>query len=369
MVDLKRSDTMSSRAGIENKIIRMSEALRTELNVSLGEFVTINNVALQVDRVYGRDLQRSTAHAFVTGKVLEQIGVANNTIKVTKHITMGCDPELFLVDYSTKQLYCPSFLFSKQGSVGYDGMLAEIRPRPSVDPAEVTKNIYTLLTIIQNKLKERKLNDVYMIAKSSGWDLFAGFHVHLGIPGNLLNPTQKGYGKILRVIIKALDYYVGTLAVMAEGNDCGRRCSPFVAYGKVSDFRVALDVRTLEYRVPGGALLKHPGLTKGLISLCSIVAHDVIARLKIFTQNFTTDIDEDEDDLLLKLYPNALKTADMFDIICSPSLVKNRVEAEKVYYDLECMVNYEYYKDSILEFQKLSQTTLSEYVWKNWSSY
>lgn len=367
MIDLKNSETMSIKSGIENKVIRMSEALRAKLEVDLGEFVTINKVALQVDRIYGRDLRESSMHAFVTNKVLKQIGVANNVIQVTKHITMGCDPELFLINCKTQQTYCPSFLFTKHGSVGYDGMLAEIRPMPSVNHIEVTKNIHTLLTTIQNKLISKKLVNIHMIAKSSGWDLFAGFHVHLGIPGNLLNPTQKGYGKILRIIIKALDYYVGTLAVLAEGNDCGRRCSPFIAYGKVSDFRVS--TRTLEYRVPGGALLKHPGLTKGLIGLCSLVAHDVIARLRIFTEDFTKDIDENEDDLLLKLYPNALKTADMFDVLCSPSLDKTKLEAEKVYYDLECMVNYECYKESIIEFQKLSQSTISEYIWQNWSSY
>ena len=369
MVAIKRSKTMSIRAGLEDKIIRMPAVLREKLAVNLGEFVVINKVALQVDRVYKADRLESGVSAFVTNKVLKQIGVALDTLSVTKHITMGCDPEFFLVDTSTRQLYNPGFLFPKNGPVGFDGMLAEIRPRPSINQGEVTRNIFDLLTQVRGTIKAKGLTNVRMVAKSSGWNLFAGFHVHLGIPGNLLNPAQKGYGKILRIIIKALDYYVGTMAVLAEGNDCGRRVAPFVAYGKVSDFRVSTHIRTLEYRVPGGALMRHPGLAHGLLSLCSMVAHDVIERLRIFTEDFSRDITKEEDEILLYLYPNALCTHDMFDVICSPSLKRPEDEAVKIKQDLGYMINHGCYKDAIDDFIKLSQTPLSEDVWKNWSSY
>jgi len=341
--------------------------MREKLGVTLGEFIVINKVALQVDQVYEYDRVRNDVSAFVTNNILKQIGISIDTLAVTKHITMGCDPEMFLVDTSTNQLYNPGFLFNKNGQVGYDGMLAEIRPMPSVDQGEVTRNLANLIARLRQAIIDKGLRSVRIFAKSSGWDLFAGFHVHMGIPGNLLNPTQKGYGKILRIIVKALDYYIGTLSVLAENSDCGRRCSPFIAYGKVSDFRV--DTRTLEYRVPGGALMRHPGLAHGLLSLCSMVAHDVIERLRIHTENFSTDIALDEDVLLLELYPNALCTHNMFDVICSPSLKRAEEEAEKIKQDLECMINYDDYNAAIANFINLSQTPLSEDVWKNWSSY
>jgi hypothetical protein len=369
MVEVKRSKKMSIRAGLEDKIIRMPAILREKLAVKLGEFVVINKIALQVDNVYELDRLTGATSAFVTNKVLKQIGVAIDTLTVTKHITMGCDPEMFLVDSTTKQLYNPGFLFPKNGPIGFDGMLAEIRPRPGVSPAEVTRNIYDMLVQIREAIAAKGLHSVRMVAKSSGWNLFAGFHVHLGIPGNLLNPTQMGYGIILRTIIKVLDYYVGTLAVIAEGNDCGRRCSPYVAYGKVSDFRVSTNIRTLEYRVPGGALLCHPVLTQGLLSLCSMVAHDVIERLRIYTEDFSNDISLEEDKLLTHMYPNALCSHDMYSTICSPSTEKAEVEAIKIKQDLEYMINHECYQEDIDNFINLSQTPLSEDVWTNWSSY
>lgn len=365
MLDLKKSSIMSQRSGIEDKIIRIPEVLRQKLNVHLGEFIVINKVALQVDKVFEQDRLEHAASAFVTTRILKQIGISENILSVTKHITMGCDPELFLVDTKTNQLYNPGFLFSKWDHVGYDGMLAELRPMPSINQYEVTQNIADLIKIAHNTLLSKNLNNVKMIAKSSGWNLFAGFHVHMGIPGNLLTPTSIGYGKILRIIVKALDYYIGTLSVLVEGADCGRRCSPFVAYGKVSDYRV--DTRTLEYRVPGGALLKHPDLANGLIGLCSLVAHDVIERLRISTNDFSEDIHISEEDMLKKLYPNAMSTSDMFDVICSPSIEKAKIEAEKIRQDLECMINYDCYKESIDKFNMLSQAQLSDCVWTNWS--
>jgi len=50
MIELEISNTMSVKEGVENKLIRMSEELRKELNLSLGEFIIIQNIALQVDK-------------------------------------------------------------------------------------------------------------------------------------------------------------------------------------------------------------------------------------------------------------------------------------------------------------------------------
>ncbi len=367
MVELKKSDVMSEKSGIENKIIRMPKKLREELNVVLGEFIVIKQTALQVDRVFKQDKSNNKLTAFVTQKILDKIGVLENTLVVTKNITIGCDPELFLVDRTSNQLYNPSFLFNKESSVGYDGMLAELRPSPSVDSKVVTKNIYNLIVKLQNTLIENNLNNIRIVAGSAGWNYFAGFHVHMGIPSNLLNSDYVGRIKAIKIIIKALDYYVSTLAVLAEGEDFLRRCSPFISYGKVSDYRV--DTKTLEYRVPGGSLLRHPVLTHGLLSLCSLVSHDVIERLRVFTLDFSNDILENEETLLTELYPNILCTKDMFDVICSPSLTRTKEEAIKVIQDLKCMANYTCYKEPIEEFNKLSQTHVSNCVWSNWSKY
>ena len=363
-MQIERSAVMSKLAGIEDSLIRIPEALRKELQVDLGNIILVKGLPLQVNKAFKQEALPSIFKAFVSDNVIKKLGIPTHNLSIEQHITMGCDPELFLVDMKTNKLYNPGFLVKKAATVGYDGMLAELRPAPDVDPEAVVHNLYKLIIELRNILLKNNLPNVKMIAKSGGWNLFAGFHVHLGIPKKLLDPGMPNYVKILRVILKSLDYYVGTLAVLAEGGDFTRRCNPLVAYGKVGDFRV--DNRTLEYRVPGGALLKHPHLTSGLLNIASLVAHDVIERLRIFTNDFVEDI-ADESVLAKHIYPNLIDTQHMFPLICAPDVGKAFKELDNVQQDLSCMVNYDYYKDSLERFYNLLHTKIAEDIWLNWS--
>ena len=363
-MQIEKSDVMTKISGIENSLIRMPEMLRRQLNIDLGNIIVINKLPLQVNKIFKDDRTDTFLKAFVSENVLKKLGIPTHTLSIEKHITLGCDPELFLVDKDTNKLYNPGFLVKKNAPVGYDGMLAELRPDPDVDPCKVADNLYKLIKTLHNILLDKNLHNVKMLARSSGWGLFAGFHIHLGIPKQLLDPTTPNYIKILRVIIKALDYYVGTLAVLIENTDFARRCNPLVAYGKVGDFRV--DNRTLEYRVPGGALLKHPDLTKGLLSVASLVAHDVIERIRLSTDNFVRDIDN-ESNLAKYIYPNLIDTQYMFPLICSPDINLAEKEYETIKKDLCCMVNYDYYKETLNRFTDLINIKIVDDVWLNWS--
>lgn len=364
MINLEISDSMSAKSGIENRIIRMSGELRNELNIKLGEFIIIQGLALQVDQVYKEDLLVSTKKAFVSKNTFAKFNKNSVDFTVTKHITLGCDPEFFLVDSTNNCLYNPSALFKKQDPIGHDGMLVELRPQPSLYHEEVIKNLSNMINHVDLQLKIKQLTKLRMIARSSGWGAFAGFHVHMGIPPKLLFPNTSSFGKILKIIVKALDYYVGTLAVLTEPNDSARRCSPFVNYGKVSDFRIS--ARTLEYRVPGGALLRHPGLSTGLLGMCSLVSHDIIERLRKYTDDFVKPIVEDEDTLLKTIYPNILKSQDMFGIICIPTTNKAEEESAKILDDFTYMVNYKQYKSTIENFMHLTTKNISDDMLFNW---
>ena len=363
-MQIEKSNIMSSISGVEDKLIRMPEGLRNILKVDLGSIITIKGTPLQINKVFKEERIKDDLRAFVSENVLKKLGIENYQLSVDKHITLGCDPELFLVDRKTNRLYNPGFLVKKTGQVGYDGMLAELRPDPSVEPKEVVKNLYNLIKELGNILGNKKLNHVRMLARSSGWGQFAGFHVHLGIPKKLLDPGMPNYIKILRVIVKSLDYYVGTMAVLVEGKDFLRRCNPIIAYGKVGDFRV--DNRTLEYRVPGGVMLKHPQITEGLLSATSLVAHDVIERIRIFTNDFMDHVD-DESKLVQYIYPNLIDTEHMFPLLCVPDICKAEKEYETIKSDLKRMINYSYYEESLDCFNNLIQKEIAEDIWQNWS--
>lgn len=363
-MQIGRSETMSRLAGIEDSLIRIPEVLRKELKVELGDIIVVKGLPLQVNKVFKQETIPSVLKAFVSENVIKKLGIPTHNLSVEQHITIGCDPELFLVDTTTNKLYNPGFIVKKLAPVGYDGMLAELRPDPDVNPDIVVDNIHKLLLELRHILLHRNLHSIRMVARSSGWNMYAGFHVHMGIPKKLLDPGMPNFVKILRVILKSLDYYVSTLAVIAEGNDFLRRCNPLVAYGKVGDFRI--DNRTLEYRVPGGALLKHPDLTKGLLNLVSLVSHDVIERVRIMTNDFVGDM-PDESVAAREIYPNLIDTQEMFPIICSPDTQKAINEFGKIQNDLSCMVNYDYYRDSLERFYNLLHTNLADDIWLNWS--
>ncbi|MBV5346789.1 hypothetical protein JZU46_01005 [bacterium] len=366
MIELELSAVMTEKGGIEDRLIRIPEGLRSALNLTLGEFVIIQGMALQVDKVYKDDFILNPNKAFVTVNIFEKVGKTTTNFEIAKHITLGCDPEFFLVDKTNNCLYNPAFLFKKQGSIGHDGMAVELRPQPSLDQDVVVQHLYELIKGVKETLEQHKLNNLDMIARSSGWGLFTGFHIHMGIPKNLLAPQQKDFGKILKILVKALDYYVGTLAVLAEKNDSARRCSPFVNYGKVSDFRISQ--RTLEYRVPGGALLRHPGLASGLLGMCSLVVHDLVERLGRYTNNFADTINVGEDTFLKDIYPNILESDKMFGVICTPTTQKAEEESLKILSDFKYMTNYKHYKNAITTFMNLKDMDISSNMWDNWQN-
>jgi hypothetical protein len=363
-MQIEKSETMTKLSGIEDSLIRMPEMLRKQINVDLGSIIIVKNLPLQVNKVFKNDKIDTFLKAFVSENIIKKLCIQTHALTVEKHITLGCDPELFLVDRDTNKLYNPGFLVKKTAQVGYDGMLAELRPDPDVDPCKVVDNLYKLIEELHTILINKNLHTVSMLARSSGWGLSAGFHIHLGIPKQLLDPTTPNYIKILRVIIKALDYYVGTLAVLIENTDFTRRCNPLVAYGKVGDFRV--DNRTLEYRVPGGALLRHPELTKGLLSVASLVTHDVIERIRLFTDDFVREIDN-ESKLVQHIYPNLIDTQYMFSLLCSPNISRAEKEYETIKQDLCYMVNYDYYKEALNCFTNLINIEITDDIWLNWS--
>lgn len=364
MLNLEISQIMSTKEGLESKLIRMSESLRNKFNLSLGEFINVQNTILQVDRIYAEDFVINADKAYVTQTTFQKFKSSNVTFEIPKHVTLGCDPEFFLVDYKTNTLFNPAVITKKQNPVGYDGMLMELRPGPSIKQKEVVSNLFDLIQETKTYLINKNVAHLNMIARSSGWGCFSGFHVHLGLPNSLLNPLQPNFGKILRIITKALDYYVSTLCILVEKDDSVRRCSPYINYGKVSDFRV--NTNTLEYRVPGGALLKHPKLTQGLLGMCSLVVHDLIERIRICTNNYNDKIYQDEDTFLKGIYPNILPSADMYGIICVPTTAGAEKEAVKILDDFKYMANYKVYEEDIKTFMSLCYANLSNNIWKNW---
>ena len=345
---------------IERKIIRIPKDLRELSKLNLGGFLDMRAadnsiISLAIEKAYEDDVESNSSSAYVTNEIFELLtnNSSNNCeVELINNITLGCDPELILVNRKDANIITAGKYFRKWDPVGYDGLLLEFRPLPSTDVDVVIANISNMLTHARQKINDEQ---VMITAVSAYRKVTAGFHLHYGIPNELL-----GYKKIKIAdqIVKILDYYVGVPSILPEGNDDSyRRTAPYLAYGKPGNYR--LDNRTLEYRVPGAALMKHPVLAHGIISIGATVIEDIVSRIKHCTDNFTKLDYVSTDKDMHELYPDIPTVMTIFSIVCSAD-----IELAMTYYDnirsgIEKMVGYKKRANSINEYFKCVESGMS----------
>ena len=321
-MEIKVSNIMD-RYKIEDRFIRMNLKLRRSYNLGIGERVLLDGVPLQIERSYKEDTGN---FAYVTTNTASKLTDANKLFLI-KEVTMGADPEVFLINNG--KLISPNIYFKKWPAVGYDGLLLEFRPAPHTNPEKVVLNIKNLIKYTKNKLEAKGAKDTRLFAASSGFELTAGFHCHMGLPRKFLQKRHLNYKTLLQFFIKALDYHVGILSIIPEGDlDNKRRCNPYVSYGKTGDYRV--DTRTLEYRVPGGALLKTPELSESLLFLCKTVIDDAVRKATLYTNYISDNYNYKNkcislEELIQNTYPYLPTTERLVSLINSPT-VKGAIE-------------------------------------------
>ncbi len=353
----------------ERKVIRIPKDLREASNTKLGGFLNMRTtdnsiISLSIERAYEEDVKNDSSSAYVTDEVFKLLTNKSSNIcdvKLVNNITLGCDPELILVDKKDASIITAAKYFKKWDAVGCDGLLLEFRPLPSTDENVVITNIFNMLRQARQKINDPQ---VMIAAVSSYQKITAGFHLHYGIPNELL-----GYDKIniAGQIVKILDYYVGVPSILPEGKDDNyRRTVPYLAYGKPGNYR--LDNRTLEYRVPGAALMKHPTLARGIIAIGATVVEDVVSRIKHCTDNFTKLDYASTDKDMHELYPDIPDVMTIFSIICSPDTNSAMTYYDNIKSGIEKMVGYKKRADSINEYFKCveSETQFSPDMEVNW---
>jgi len=396
-IPVKVSQKMDKVENIfESRKIRAPREFREFFELTLGDFVTVRAndgtlMSFMVDKAYEEDTKEDSLCAYVTSHIHKLITnplAQSCDLELVDGITLGCDPELMIIDRNTGDLVSSQYFFGlkKWGPIGYDGLLLEFRPAPSVDESIVIDNLYNLLAQARSVLNTCQMFPSTMLAGISSYHgkaavarnianntvmynpntkLTAGFHLHYGIPGEIL-----GYQKrfVAQQVVKALDFYVGIPSIIPEGyNDSYRRTVTGTEYGKPGMFRI--DHRTLEYRTPGGALMKHPILAQGLIGLGAVVIEDIVTRVKTITHGFTrlNEIAADAD--IRILYPNIPPVMEIFRAICSPTTDVAKGYLATIRKDVEDMVGYARRAESINNFFDNIETNFPIDVEDNWWRY
>ena len=378
-IELKASASMgASHEKSEARKVRIPVELREIYGLECGQHVTFRGangdlVTLRVDFCFKEDLAADDTAAYVAPSAMKLLDPTFSTITVGEvemvgGITLGCDPEFFVIHKAQNTIVKAGTFFNKWDDVGCDGLMAELRPLPSTDEHTVTRNIGKLFGKASARLKANPIgNQVRMIAVSGFRGTMAGFHLHFGIPTALIGKTIEIH-RATTQFIKALDYYVAIPAMLIEGEmDFSRRTGMHLDYGKPGNYRLDNNI-TLEYRVPGGALLKHPVLTNGLLGLGIAVIEDVVSRLKVCTDAFTnlSELVCEED--LKQLYPNVPPVTDLQRIIMSPSTVEARTHIGQIMTDVRSMISYNARKASIEPFFECitKNAAISVDIEQNW---
>jgi hypothetical protein len=369
--------------------IRMPRDFRELYGFRLHEFVTLKSVigstvTLLIARAHAEDANRDSLTTYVTQNAFDTLKTKDvkeeiQEVELVEGITLGCDPEFFLVDPQGHLVVATRF-FRKMAPVGYDGKMVEIRPAPSTNEKIVVDNMMMLIERARVQLNANPaiMNNginyppdaIRMVAASSYKGESAGFHLHFGLPEPLLGKYPHNKEMLARQIIKALDFYVGVPSIIPEGNtDYFRRVFPASSYGKPGNFR--LSNRTLEYRVPGGNLLRHPILTKGLIGLGAVVVEDIVSRIKEVTNDFSDLKMMIPDDALRLLYPNIPHVDVIYQSIVAPTTTVAEGNMKGITEDVRKMVGYGRRSETLETFFKyiLDKRQFTNDIENNWRSY
>lgn len=388
-IPLKVSNTMKGSRKLEGRKIRIPLDLREFYGYEVNEFLNLKSragriITLQVAPAYLKDAEEDPTLAYVTEEVfsalkVDGLEIYNQEVDLVDGITLGCDPEFFLVDNQGRIVWGSHF-FRKWGDVGYDGPMVEVRPFPSTSEVTVADNIMSLINKARHTMNLRTnvlsfntlLNgaDIRMLAASTYRGESAGFHLHYGLPKPLLGVHKFNRKQLSSQIVKVLDFYVGIPSIILEGSeDSSRRTFVNSTYGKPGNF--VLDNRTLEYRVPGGYLLRHPTLTMGLMALGAVVVEDAVSRIRRCTDNYERLEEILSDGDLKTIYPNIPNASDIYRTIVSISTASAEERMPVIIEDVQKMVGYGRRHDLIEKFFRcvVHKEKFSNDIEQNWRNF
>ena len=107
---------------------------------------------------------------------------------------------------------------------------------------------------------------------------------------------------------------------------------------------------TLEYRVPGGHLLRHPILSSGILSIGITVMKDMLSRFQAYSNNFKRVIELKEYNDIKKFYPNMPNRDVVYQCMVSHDTSEAMKHVDVILNDLSKMIGYKENSDQIISY-------------------
>lgn len=178
---------------------------------------------------------------------------------------MVIDAEPIIKEYFTKNGIATSErgFISEGGEIGYEGTrLIEIRPKPNISPAEVTKNIGLMIADLHTNIP-------FISMSSLSLSKPAGGHIHLDIP------TQKPSKKIENRITRILATYLIPI-LMSEHRVCTLSRYKNSSYGRINDIRWGENNgKTVEVRGLTSEWITSPHITESTFAYIGVIWNEI----------------------------------------------------------------------------------------------
>ena len=318
LVVSEQMDTNKKPNRNENGLIRMSALTRdfmafTKDSVEIWPQNTntverINcAVYLKIFKAFSSDIKKLRSNS-ITENELKRVGfVSPNTFrkimgtKADVHITnnawiaddihdtvIGADPEFLLFDNEGK-IVKANRIMGKQGKLGCDGAMAEVRPDPAITPAGLIENIHK---IFATKDLVEPIKNLDWVAgcyfKDSDRDYPIGGHIHIGNPIQIAKMDPRKREHFFKVFNKIMDELLALPMIKLDGTQSGlsRRSNCSMGkYGYYGEWRICNG--RLEHRTLSGIWLTHPILAECVFGTAKAIIDEVFKNVANKKFNFS----------------------------------------------------------------------------------
>lgn len=345
---------------------------------------------------------------FVTSKTYNEITGDDKRVKniwvsdtIEKNV-IGTDPEflLFRSENGTDEVVRANNILPKDGLLGSDGAMAEIRPDPAAEISGLVKNI---ASIFSNKQITSRIKDYKWMAscyhKDSVRDYPVGGHIHIGNPMLVAKLPAAQRKMFFNTINKIMDELLSIPMIKfdgAENGSCRRiKCEMGLAHGNHRGYGYFGEWRPcrvggeehFEHRTLSGMWLIHPSVAKAVLGTAKVISDEIfkMSTVKgydtkyVFPKKFSDkriwspEFDE-WDKIPLAKDMGCIKTSDeMIKLLnrSSPDFI-TREYLNNWFNHLKSMSSYKKgskYVDALYEILKISSKQLTEWdkqIQNNW---
>lgn len=284
----------------EHGLIRCSGPVRKTLSFP-GSIIDVTGkndaVELKIHKAFSKDLRalresgkfsddQLNRVGFVTSNVFKRLSNSKSSYALPatfgapkpKKILVGADPEFLLFDGDGCVVHANNHM-QKNGPIGSDGAMMEVRPDPSQDPNKVVRSIRKIFA--NSDLTERISEfdwkaEVYY--ENTQRDYPVGGHIHIGNPTGISRLAASERRYLFAVVNKIIDELLSVPMIKLDGKIPGNKRRTNCKYvpdgnagfGFFGGWRECAG--HLEHRTLSGLWLMHPTLAYFVLGTAKAIA-------------------------------------------------------------------------------------------------